>query len=188
MAVSALKQWFSLKFIQYASIIGFEMFWIFENQSEVSVIIAESSKEHQPGNVGFRLSEAPWWFSLCASPCKWILLQNNTVVFFIVYFFQYYLYFNKEFDWFWFYWMKMRCVSTCLALIMNEYSNGFVVIFYAIERFILIIFPLQAKRILTKRYYMAGSIAIICISASLMIAGISVEWYLVQIEDYCING
>ena len=79
-------------------------------------------------------------------------------------------------DWFWklhrYDWFgKILYFNSCHLLgvgqIINEYSTGFVLSFYAFERLVLIFFPFSAQSLLTKKFYIVTFLTVIIIDLTL---------------------
>ena len=61
------------------------------------------------------------------------------------------------------------------AHLINEYSTGLVLAFYAVQRLILVVFPFKSKLLLTKRFYCTSFVCVVIIDCMLLLAhGIAV--------------
>ena len=96
------------------------------------------------------------------------------------------IYFKFGPDVWFFYTFHLYCFVTGVSFIINEYSTAFVIMFYAVERFILVVFPLKAKTILTKRNYIISVIGILIASALLVVVGSIYEFKYT--EEGCVDG
>ncbi len=63
------------------------------------------------------------------------------------------------------------CIGLKLSLLLNEYSTGPVLLLFAVERFILVVLPFRAKSILSTKYYIVSSVAVIAFGAILSVVG-----------------
>ena len=55
----------------------------------------------------------------------------------------------------------IHCHLNGLSQIVNEYSTCFALLFFAMERFIIIVYPFTAKTLLTRNFYLISFVAIV---------------------------